>query len=96
MTPQKESHLNRIRINSAYPAFRGVVNFCIRLLYAIAALLAIFALLSFARGWFITVAGLLLAAVVALLGRAWGEVALMLADITDSTLEYHASISHKT
>lgn len=90
MNPQKQSHVNRIRINSAYSTFRGVVHVCSVLLYLIAAVVALISFSFFARAWFIGLPGFLVAGFIALLAKAGQEAALMLADLADSTLEFHA------
>ncbi len=90
MNQQKESHVHRTRLNSAYPAFRGLINFCVALAYVIALLEALISLAFLPRAWYFTLAGFLIAALSALVARAAQEVAFMLADIADRTLDFHA------
>ena|SRR5690625_1610276 len=92
MNPQKQQYLNNIRVNTAYPTYRGIIGIIAILGYLFAILQGLGALItgfsrmgdSFIGGVGIIIGGLLIAGLIFLGARFWKEGALILADIGDS------------
>ncbi len=99
MNPAKKKYLDRIRSDSAYPAFRKAVNVITLLLYTIGAM----CLLGAAIVWVsimtkqlegshasAIVVGLLLGVFYLVLGKVFREVSLMLVDVADSITDLNS------
>lgn len=82
-------YLEHIRSNSAYPAFRGFIQFFTVLGYIAAGLVAVFGFFTKNIGAILLF--LLGAAVLAILVKVSKEVSLMLADIADATINFAGS-----
>jgi len=101
MNPLREQYLDRIRSESAYPAFRGVVNIIARLFYAFGGLIIVAAIIQalivLLKGGGMGPVGIpvtLFAVVFGLfyivLGKVIREVSLMLADVADSITDLNS------
>lgn len=96
MTPLKKKYLDRIRSDSAYPAFRSVVNIIALLLYAIGVLLLLagvlagFGVLGGGTNVGALIAGIVLGLFYVILGKIIREVSLMLADVADSITDLNS------
>ncbi|MFT4175786.1 MAG: hypothetical protein QM627_03945 [Luteolibacter sp.] len=92
MNQEKQLYLNRIRNNTAYPVFRGIIGFIAGLGYVLAIICGSMAFLagvstmmdSLIGGVGILIGGLVAAVLIFLLARFLQEAALILADIGDS------------
>jgi hypothetical protein len=96
MNPQKRKYLARIRSDSAYPAFRGMVNVVTLLIYALGGI-AFAAAIACALGADsnsslkpIALVAVLVGVVCMLLGKVFREVSLMLADVADSITDLNS------
>jgi len=106
-TSEKQLYLNQIRVNTAYPTYRGTINFIAVLGYCLAALnglgvvsLAIDVMvgswdswIAWIAGFGIIIGGLIISALIFLGARFWKEAALIVADIGDSTIETNSKAS---
>jgi hypothetical protein len=98
MDATKQSYLNEIRNNTAYPTYRGIIGLIAMLLYVMAVLYGLGSLIgglgmmrnSFLGGLGMILMGLVAAALTFLLARFWKEAALILADIGDSITDANA------
>lgn len=99
MNPEKQQYLDRIRANTAYPTYRGIIGIIAVLGYALAGLQGLAALItgfgsmgqSFLAGLGILIGGLIIAALIFLGARFWKEGALILVDIGDSITEANST-----
>ena len=100
MTNQlKQQYLERIRMQSSYPAFRSLIMIFTYLLYILAGIIAFFGLIlglvaMFNQGFFPGL-GLILGAVVTaaiyfVIGKVFKEAASMLADVVDSITDFYS------
>jgi hypothetical protein len=98
---QKKQYLDRIRSDSAYPAFRGVVNIITLLFYAFGALVIVGAIvqaiivLGQGKGMGpvgipITIFAIAFGLFYIVLGKVIREVSLMLADVADSITDLNS------
>jgi hypothetical protein len=95
MNQQKQQYLQLVRINSAYPTYRGFIGTIALVGYAVAGLVGLGALIggvglmsrSVPMGLLALVAGGLMAFLYYLLAQFFKEAALILADIADSTVD---------
>ena len=100
MNTQKQQYLTRIRANTSYPVYRGIIGVIALLGYVLAGISALGALISglgtmgqsFLGGLGMLIAGLVVSGLIFLLARFWKEAALILADIGDSITETNAKI----
>jgi hypothetical protein len=96
MTPLKKQYLDRIRSDSAYPAFRSVVNIIALLLYAVGILLLLAGVLvgfgvgGAGKNFGALIAGIVLGLFYVILGKIVREVSLMLADVADSITDLNS------
>ena len=101
MNTLKQSHLNSIRSNSAYPAYRAVIGIISTLMMVIAVLIGLGGLVTGlgvmsqngALGFLVLLIGLAFAALAFFFAQLWKEAAQILVDIGDSVIEtsMHAS-----
>lgn len=95
MNPDKSNYLAEIRANTAYPTYRGIIGLLVILGYILAGLYGISALIgglmtmgdTFLGGLAFLVIGLVFAGFIALLTKLGKEVALVIVDFGDSTLD---------
>ena len=89
MGPVKKLYLDRIRSESAYPAFRSVINVIALLFYCLGGLFFAGAFLGgFQSGSpFLLVAGAAMGLLYLIIGKVLKEISLMLADIADSVID---------
>ena len=98
MTSLKKKYLDRIRSDSAYPAFRVVVNIIALLMYVLGAIMVIMPLVtlfysqvSLPGGNAATaVFAMAIGVVVIILGKVLREASLMLADVADSITDLNS------
>jgi len=103
MDPQKQQYIEKIRSNTAYPTYRGIIGIIVMLGYILAALYAPGALIggiasmseSFIMGLGIIIVGFVAAAIIFLGARFLKEAALILADIGDSVTETNSRKSQQ-
>lgn len=101
MNPEKQQYLERIRSNTAYPTYHGIIGIIAMLGYALAGLRGLAALItgfgtmgqSFLGGVGILIFGLIMAALIFLGAKLWKEGALILVDFGDSIAEGNSSAS---
>ena len=99
MNSEKQQYLDRIRANTAYPTYRGIIGIIAMLGYALAALQGLAALItgfgtmgqSFVAGAGVLIAGLIMAALIFLGAKLWKEGALILVDMGDSITDANAT-----
>ncbi|GAB4109808.1 MAG: hypothetical protein Kow001_10270 [Acidobacteriota bacterium] len=90
MDPETQRYINKIRANTAYPVYRGIIGTITILGYILAVFFALSVLILGAISgdfWGLPgslVLGAILFALIFLATRFWKEAALMLADIADS------------
>ncbi len=96
VNPQKKQYLDRIRSDSAYPAFRGVVNIIALLLYVVGALFIIgavlvgFGVLGDGMNPVAFISGMVLGLFYFVIGKVLREVSLMIADVADSITDLNS------
>jgi hypothetical protein len=96
MTSLKKKYLDRIRSDSAYPAFRSVVNIIALLLYTVGILLLLagvvvgFGVGGADKNFGAFIAGIVLGLFYVILGKIIREVSLMLADVADSITDLNS------
>ena len=96
MNPLKQKYLDRIRSDSAYPAFRSVVNIIALLLYAVGILLLLagvltgFGVVGGGTNVAALIGGIVLGLFYVILGKIIREVSLMLADVADSITDLNS------
>ena len=101
MNQEKQQYLNTIRTNTAYPTYRGIIGIIAILVYSLAVLNALGALIagfsvmgdSFLGGVGIIIGGALIAGLIFLGARFLKEAALILADIGDSITDSNSRAS---
>ena len=92
----KSNYLQRIRSQSSYPVFRAVVNIFAILLYVCAGLLAIGSIATFSTGFGSTgLYGLVGAVILGIAAKVFQEASLMIADITDSLVDFNSRNEQK-
>ena len=87
-----QKYLDKLRINSSYPTFRGFVNSLATAGYVLAGLIVLVAVFAGLAGGSVTSFGIgavmtVLGVIIGLFFRAAKEASLMLADIADATLD---------
>lgn len=95
MNALKQSHLNSIRSNTAYPAYRAVIGIISILLMMIAVLIGLGGLVAGFGvmsqngflGILVLLVGISFAALAFFFARLWQEAAQILVDIGDSVIE---------
>jgi hypothetical protein len=96
MNPQKRKYLARIRSDSAYPAFRVIVNVVNLLLYALGGIAFAGAIVfGFGLGRAdsnppMLFVGMAMGIFYVVLGKVFREVSLMLADVADSITDLNS------
>jgi hypothetical protein len=96
MNALKKKYLDRIRSDSAYPAFRGVVNIIALLLYTVGALFIVggflvgFGLVGGSLNLAVFIGGMTIGLFYIVMGKVLREVSLMLADVADSITDLNS------
>lgn len=91
MDASKQQYLQQLRAGSAYPTYRGIIGIVVMLHYVLAGVVALAAVVELFRGLFLaTLALLVAAAILFVLARFFKEASLILVDMGDSLLDFHA------
>lgn len=93
----KDDYVDQIRLDSMYPTFRLLIKIVAFLLYLVGFLTILGALVVAAFGGgrgstplVTAIGGTVIGIVQIVVGKFFGEASVMLADIADSTLEFHS------